>query len=176
MPLSRDPTKRARQLANLRRGVTVPPPGNVRRLQHGAHALGATRRLASEHERRIFTELAEDAPVRDVDGGLPAADRTVVGLLASCLARLDAVDAWLAVHGTVDEKGRPYPALTARASLDSAAAKHCDSLGMTPRARVSLGLDLVRAEHAAAAARDLEEGRRLRLLRDGQAGVVDVEP
>lgn len=70
MPLSGDPDARARQLANLRPGARTAPPGNRRALSHGGYA-AVTRDRLDTKVREVYDALAADAPLRDLDGGLP---------------------------------------------------------------------------------------------------------
>jgi hypothetical protein len=144
MPLSSDPERRRRQLENLRPGrPPAPPTGNRRNLIHGGTARKATLITAGSWAEAIYSALAEEAPLRDeVTGELPAHDRQAVELLASCLARLDAVGDWLDLHEPLDEKGDPRPALDVERRLVREAADLLDRLGMTPKARAALGLDL----------------------------------
>lgn len=141
MPLSRDPDKRARQLANLR-PAPAPPPGNVRALRHGGRARVATLIRAGSWAERIYAELEAEAPLRDDVGGLPHHDRQAVELLAGCLARLEAVEAWLETRPALTEKGEPWPAEEVARRLRREAAGYLDTLGMTPTSRARLGLDL----------------------------------
>ena len=143
MPLSSDPERRAAQLANLR--PTPPPAGNVRALKHGGTARTATLVRAGSWAERIFAELEAEAPLRDDAGGLPLHDRQAVELLASALARLEAVEGWLSTRPPVDEKGRPWPAEDVAGRLRREAAGLLAELGMTPLSRAKLGLDLTRA-------------------------------
>jgi hypothetical protein len=98
--------------------------------------------------RQIYELLAEDAPLRDPDGELPRADRVQVELFALCLARLESVAHYLELHGLLDEKGNPRPAVALEGSLRREAADHADALGLSPRSRVRLGLELVQTETA----------------------------
>lgn len=143
MPLSADPERRARQLANLRQ--TPAPVGNVRALSHGGTARKATLVRAGSWAERIFAELEAEAPLRDEAGGLPLHDRQAVELLASALARIEAVEGWLATRPPVDEKGRPWPAEDVALRLRREAAGLLEALGMTPTSRAKLGLDLTRS-------------------------------
>ena len=152
---SRDPEARARSLANLR--STPAPEGNVRALKHGGTARKATLIAARGWIAAIYEQLEVEAPLRDVDGALPAHDRQAVELLASALARLEAVQSWLHTRPAVDEKGQPWPAERTAASLRREVAGLLDSLGMTPRSRAALGLDL--ASTARTLADDLAAGR-----------------
>lgn len=145
MPLSTDPIKRERQLANLTARPPAPPLGNVRALVHGASARKATLIQAGSWAALIYAELEVEAPLRAVDGGLPAHDRQAVELLASALARLQSVEAWLSTRPAVNEKGLPWPAEDTARRLRREVADYLDSLGMTPRSRGKLGVDVVRA-------------------------------
>lgn len=149
MPLSNDPAKRDRQLANLQPRPPAPPLGNVRGLKHGGTARQATLIRAGSWAERILAELEREAPLRDQAGELPAHDRQAVELLASALARLDAVTQWLEVRPALDEKGRPWPAEDVARRLRREAAGYLDTLGMTPTSRARLGLDLARTSSLA---------------------------
>lgn len=146
MPASRDPEKRARQLANLRNAPAA-PVGNQRTRRHGAYAEIAEERLEAK-AREVFAALAADAPVREDDGGLPAADVAAVRLLADTLCRLDSIGEYLARRGWEGEDGRPRPVLEYEARLRSSALDVMRELGMTPRSRAALGYDLARLETA----------------------------
>lgn len=154
MPLSSDPEKRARQLANLTARPPAPPVGNVRALVHGGTARKATLIAAGSWAALIFGELEAEAPLRAADGGLPAHDRQAVELLASALARLQAVEGWLATRPAVNEKGLPWPAEDTARRLRREVADHLDALGMTPRSRAKLGLDVARTGSLADAITD----------------------
>jgi len=127
-------------------GAPAAPTGNARAVSHGAY-----RRLLDEAdvdaaERRVFAALAEDAPVRDAAGDLPAADAPAVRLLADVLVRLDGVRDFIRRRGIEDEAGRlRETVLDLERRLRLEAADHSAALGMTPRARAALGLDLARA-------------------------------
>jgi hypothetical protein len=144
VPTSTDPQKRARQIANLRRGGPV-QPGNAHGMRHGGQA--SPRLLPVEGKSRvIYAELERDAPLRDHRGDLPAADRTAVELLALCLARLESVAAWLELNGLLDPKtGEPRAAVDLERRLRTEARDHAEALGLSPRSRVALGMELVRS-------------------------------
>jgi len=144
VPPSRDPQRRARQLANLRRGGTPAPKGNRFHVVHGAYAAVARDRLDAK-VRDVFDALATDAPLRGRDGELPAADGAAVRLAAEVLCRLDSLGEYLALHGIIDGDGELRGAVDIESRLRREAADHLDSLGMTPRSRARLGLDVTRA-------------------------------
>ena len=180
-PLSGDDGKRANQLANLRpnlanlRPAPPAPAGNARRRTHGAYAVVALERLAAR-EADVFAALAADAPLQE-DGTLPPADGALVRLAAEALCRLDSVGDYLARRGIEDDAGElRISALDVEAKLRREAADHLDALGMSPRSRVRLGVDLVRAATSAA---EVEESRAARerldrRLADLEADVEEV--
>jgi len=140
MPISNDPVKRARQLANLRGA----PRGNRRTLQHGAYAALPPERVDAK-VREVVGALARDAPVRDADGGLPAADAVIVRQLGETLCRLDSIAEYLGRKGWEGEDGRPRPVLDYEARLRGHVLDLLKELGMTPAARAKLGIDLMKA-------------------------------
>jgi hypothetical protein len=145
---SSNPAARARSLANLKRGDQG-MPGNRNRVTHGAYARIAEDRLEVK-AREVYLALAEDAPVRAGDGGLPAADAVPVRLLAETLCRLDDVAAYLRDRGLLGEDGNLRPAVDVERRLRAEALDYSEALGMTPRSRARLGLDLARSFDLAA--------------------------
>lgn len=161
-----------RSLANLVPGAHAAPPGNQRHLSHGAYARVALDAL-DEKTQTVYRALAADAPLRDGDGGLPPADAVQVRLLADCLCRLDAVGAWLAGRWATPEA---RPALDLEMRLRREASLYLTEMGMTPRSRAALGIDVVRAERSLSDA--LAEGGRAveaRLQRDREAAENVIE-
>ena len=140
-------------LANLRRGVTTAPLGNDRAVTHSGYATVAREKL-DEKAKVIFDALSDDAPLRAHDGGLPAHDAVVVRLLADCLVRLDSLSVWLAGRWATPEA---RPALELETKLRSQALDLAESMGMTPRSRARLGLDLGRAAQSFDLARHWQE-------------------
>jgi len=139
MPTSSDPAKRERQLANLRRGGTPAPEGNQHRVTHGAYAAIAAERLDAK-VLEVFDALVEDAPLKHT------ADSAAIRVAAECLCRLDNVTGWLTDHGWLDEDNQPRTTiLEIEGRLRREAADHLDALGMTPRSRAKLGVDIARA-------------------------------
>lgn len=147
MPLSADPMKQARQLANLKRGgAPSAPAGNRRAVTHGAYANVLTDRLDAK-VAEVFAALAADAPVKDTDGMLPAADGAMVRLLAAALCRLDDIGDYLRDRGLRDGKQRlRVNELDLERRIRAEAADYAAAMGMQPRARAALGLDLARAQ------------------------------
>jgi hypothetical protein len=139
MPLSRDPKKRSKQLAN-RRDAPPAPKGNRRAVKHGARATPPAKRVAA-----LTAEIAAALPVRDGDGGPPIHDLHVVGLMAVTLARLESVTAYVDRLGPL-ARGKLREAAVYEDRLVVRAANLADRLGMTPRSRAALGLDLARTQ------------------------------
>lgn len=145
-PTSDNPAARARQLANLKRGGNPAPVGNQRRRTHGAYAAVAADRLDAK-VREVFDALAADAPLRAEDGGLPAADAAAVRLAAEVLCRVDSVSEYLTRRGIEDaDGGLRTTVLELESRLRNEAADRLDALGLSPRARARLGLDVARAQ------------------------------
>ena len=197
MPLSTDPVKREKQLANLQpsdpdarerqRAGLVPGAGAgdgglQRRLTHGGYAQLHAERVESK-EREVYDALAADAPLRDSVGNLPRHDAAQVALLAQCLCRLEDVSANVRDFGVFEQrgkrKGQLRPAVELEAKLRREAAGYLDALGMTPKSRAALGLDLVRREDLASAMSERDPGRRAERMRaagvpiDADAEVID---
>lgn len=147
MPTSKDPKKRARQLANLRTG---PPArqGNQLARQHGSYAEVTAEDRAGEVEM-IFEALAADAPIRGADGGLPAADSVVVEMLAENRVRRKRVNLEELRHGIEDRNGQIRSIVQFGWRLDEQALRLCSELGMTPAARARIGVDVVKGLSAA---------------------------
>jgi Phage terminase, small subunit len=122
------------------------PEGSARRGSSAARLSGRSRSERDERAQQVFEALSADAPLRDADGGLPAADTMVVHLLARCLVRLERVERWLADYGALDERtGAPKPATELEGRLRREALDYARELGLTPKARAALGVDLQRA-------------------------------
>lgn len=146
-PLSGDPAARQRQLANLRTGPPA-PRGNRIGLRHGAYAR-ITEAELDDKARLIFDALAADAPVRAADGGLPRHDSLVVRMLAENRVRRQRIAVEELRHGVEGKDGRLRGVIQYGTRLDDQAMALAIELGMTPRSRAALGLDLVTAASAA---------------------------
>jgi hypothetical protein len=156
MPLSEDPKARSNQLANL---VSAPPApeGHTRTVKDGHSATAKTLPVESR-EAEIYAQLAEETPLRDGDGGLPIADRTTVEMLALALCRLESCAHYTRLHGYLDGKGRPRPTAEHERRLREEVKGLCKELGLTPRARVAIGLNMQRGVTLAELLSDLPEG------------------
>lgn len=177
MPLSSDPEKRARQLANLGGRPPAPPTGNRRALKHGGHSEALLADVSAE-VRELMDALGATVPVRDSDGGVPAADVVAIERAARLLRRHRRLEAWLDLYGELDEKtGDVKPAARLAGEVDAALGRALDALGCSPMARSKLGLNIARsavldpaAALSAAAREDDPEVRRALLARAGLLG------
>lgn len=167
-----------------------PSPGNRHGMTHGGLATPSPIEL-EPLEREIFEALAADAPVKDADGTLPAADRAVVSLLAQTWWRLQNVRTWLDEHGEVhtrrytsdDPKQKrrrerakrkrraydPMRVVELEAKLRREAADYLDALGMTPRSRAKLNLDQARSFDLAKEWEEQDRAKRRRGSIEGEA-------
>jgi hypothetical protein len=146
-PLSGDSHARKRQLANLRPGAGAGDGGHQRRLSHGAYAEITEGQLRDE-ELRIFEALGADAPVRAEDGGLPREDTLIVRQLAESLVRLQRITTHLVARGIERDDGSLRPAVELELRVRGHVLDLCRELGMTPKSRAALGVDLVRVASA----------------------------
>jgi hypothetical protein len=96
----------------------------------------------------VYDALAADAPLRDPEGELPVPDAAMVRLLAECLCRIESIGAYLRDHGIVDPKTKQprESVIYLEARLQNNASDYLDALGMSPRSRARLGLDLARTQ------------------------------
>jgi hypothetical protein len=136
-------------LANLRRGpgpgLRPAPLGNTRAVTHGARATIRRDELDDE-VAEIYRALAESAPVRDPDGGLPQADEAAIEIAARALKRWRRIVTWLDLHGRIDEQtGEPKAAAGLELSCERRLHEALDVLGMNPASRQKIGLDVARA-------------------------------
>jgi hypothetical protein len=170
-PLSDKAAARRRQLANLKRGDNPVLPGNRIAETHGAYSRITKSELEGKRAE-IHDALALDAPVREADGGLPAADGPVVRMAAETLCRLDRIGEFLDRRGWQDDEGNPRPILDYETRLRGHALDLLKELGMTPASRAKLGLDLVRTADLASqwAAEDDEPARDAAI----EAGTTDA--
>lgn len=136
MPLSPEQGARDRQLANLRRGGEVQRPEQPN-LRHGAYARVSDDRVEAK-VRVVRDALAEDAPVKS------HADTVVLTEMAQATCRLEDVRVYIAQRGLLDEDGEVRPAVHLERRLVGQVLDIADALGMTPRSRAKLGLDMAR--------------------------------
>jgi len=151
--VSRDPVKALAQRNNLRRGG-----GNGgKTVSHGRWAAIAQTDLDAR-TREVFEALSVDAPVRENDA-LPAADALIVAELARTLILRDRVVDYLNRRGLEHEDGGVRPVLGEVSKLNTHILSLAESLGMSPRSRVRIGVDIVRGMSAAEAFTAKLQGR-----------------
>jgi hypothetical protein len=173
MPLSSDPDKRAKQIANLKPGAGRGSRAGAlaRARTHGFYAEITGEQLRDE-EARIYEALAADAPVRDADGGLPAADSLIVRQLAESLTRLQRITSHLIARGIERNDGTAKPALELELRVRAHILSLMTELGMTPKSRAALGVDVARVASAKLAdiAAELAEAEQRETDVAGSAG------
>jgi P27 family predicted phage terminase small subunit len=174
MPLSTDPAKRATQLANLQPGAGQASDGNGRALTHGGYSAALVADVETE-VLELMEALGGSAPVHDPDGSLPAADVAAVERAARALKRWRTLSQWCDLHGRIVERGKAKGAVKPAAELELKAERELaaalEALGMTPRSRAALGVDLVRAR---VTAEEAEAARAARERLDARAGAVEA--
>ncbi len=115
-------------------------------VKHGAFRTIPRDQLDAEIEA-IYRALADSAPVRDPDGGLPKADEAAVEVAARALRRWREVVAWCDLYGRYVEKtGAVKPAAEHELACERALTAALATLGLDPTARAKLGLDVARAQ------------------------------
>ena len=173
VPLSDDPEKRERQLANLVPGAGQWPPGATTNLKNGLRTRNPPRLVLSEVCDEIVAALSEGLPVRGADGGVPAADHYAVELAAVQLLAVRRCNNYLALHGEVDERGHLRPEFEGWQRAVMRASALLDKLGMSPTSRARLGVDIAKTVDLSMAMSEKDPVLRAKLL--AAAGVVDGE-
>lgn len=140
MPVSKDPAARARQVANLRRGVTKPKPQAA--LKHGARAKQPVGDLPAA--RKAIQEMLEAVPpLCEADGTPDKAYALAVRLVASEMARYDYIADYVDRVGPMTIHGKlRYSPLRQLKMLEKSIMAHLRELGLTPLGRAALGLDI----------------------------------
>jgi phage terminase small subunit len=123
--------------------------------------------------REVYEAIGEDLPLRGPDGGPHPGDTVPVRLLAEALCRLEDVTAHLRDRGLLDSEGSVRPAVDLERRLRAEVLDLCRELGLTPRSRAALGLDLARGLDLATAMSERDPERRAEMMR--QAGVEPEE-
>jgi hypothetical protein len=99
-----------------------------------------------------YSERAEQIAdaLRPVVPAMNESDEVTLGLLSEQLARVETMSDFVARRGVFDARGRVRPVVKVLQTAENAAARLADSLGLNPRARVSLGLGAVQGSALAA--------------------------
>lgn len=142
-----------------------PLPGNQLAAKHYGRATGPI--PGTEVARSdILAALSAAAPVRGADGHVPVADGPTLELAARSLARVRAIDGWLEEHGYFGPGGKMRAAVEYADKATKTAADLLAALGMTPRSRAALGLDMARTVDLATAMSEEDPARRRDMMRD----------
>jgi hypothetical protein len=144
-PLSNDPELRARQLANLVPGQGANRPGQRRYVKHGAYARLTDAELDTK-TRELVEAIGDDLPVRETDGGVPAADGIAIRMLAETMIRRERVRLEELRHGFEAPDGSLRGIVEFGLRLDERALSLLKEMGLTPAARAKLGLTLARTQ------------------------------
>jgi P27 family predicted phage terminase small subunit len=125
-------------------------------------------------EAEIVEALAEAAPVRASNGELPSHDIFAVKLLAQEWVRYENMSVYLSEHGWADEKGElRHPVTDMLGKSADRILRMLDAMGMTPKSRAKLGLDLVKQASFAEAMSEPNRRKRVKMLKE--LGVVEAE-
>jgi hypothetical protein len=168
VPLSRDPDRRARQLANLRRGGPA-NAGSFRPdqaspvLKHGLRSRRPPRLLLTETADEIVDALAATVPLRAPDGDVMPQFLPAIEAAALLLVQIRRAAAFLASHGATDQRGRFRPENEALTRTIEGFMRTLDRLGATPRSYAALGFDVTRTAR---------EDLALRWMRDADATTI----
>lgn len=147
MPLSNDPEKRARQLANLRPGAGAWKRGQPSpNLRHGLRSRDPGPLILGGAASEILDALSAGVPLRDEHGDVPIHDRAAVEAAALHLIIVRRCLGYLSGHGFEDARGRLRPEVNDLGKATERLERSLDRLGMTPAGRAKLGLDVARAQ------------------------------
>lgn len=152
------------QNVHLVPGAKPPAEGNRQAVTHGGYAFIDRDRIG-ETIADLVDALAECAPVRTAGGAVPLEDLPMIRVIAETWCRRDDVRAWLDEHGGLNTKRPKWSVVEIEMKLTARLETQLATMGMTPAARIKLGVDLARkaasTEEAAAhrAARDRLEAR-----------------
>lgn len=171
-PLSSDPEKRQRQLANLPNTRGEPTAGSWKAGQPSPnlkHGLRSRRPgpLLGEAAAEIVDALADTVPLKGPDGQVlpqfvPAVESAALDLIV-----VKRVLGYLTTHGFEDERGRLRPEVDGLSKVNQRLQKALDRLGATPTSYARLGFDVARTGASLATAMsDPDPERRAELMRE----------
>ena len=175
-PLSSDPAKQAKQLANLRKGSAPGEgEGNANALRHGLRTVRPSAAALGPAVAAVVAELepALPTPLRDPDTGAVAPwARETVHALAVMKVGLLRAERWIANE---EDHGRPVD-LAVLEQQSKLVARYRQALAeeaMTLRSRIEAGIDAMRAVDLATAMSEPDPAIRGELLR--RAGYFAAE-
>ena len=126
----------SRSIANVQPPPNPAGPGNRRRLQHGVHSKLALAPRAAELAEWLRTTVPAAAET----------DEPAIQAAAMVFAQVESGNNYIAEHGWFDSRGKPRPLMKVLPTLQAEARRWCESLGLTPAARMRLGLDAARGQ------------------------------
>ena len=176
MPLSEDPDKRARQLANLNRGANAgsfKPGAASPNLRHGLRSRQPGPLLGTA-AREIVDALADAVPLRGPDGDVMPQFIPAVESAALDLIIVQRVLGYLTAHGFEDARGRLRGEVEGLSRANARLMAKLADLGATPTSYARLGFDVARTADLATAMSEPDPERRRALM--AEAGVpIDAE-
>jgi hypothetical protein len=132
---------REAQLANLRKGRSNgAKKGERRALKHGGNGNGQLSAFYAGELARVREIAAEHAP------WLLDTDVFVLEGFAEILAVVADLRSFLERNGTLDDKGKPWPAVGLYLRARSKASQEATRLGFSPQARQAIGLQALTAK------------------------------
>lgn len=148
-PLSDDPERRARQLANLRPGAGAWQPGKATNIKSGWRTRRPERVLLGEAFGEIVGALEDQVPLRGDDGEMLPAFTTAVEAAALQLIIVRRILGFLQTHGWEDERKRMRPEVDRLQGANERLSRAMDRLGATPTSYARLGFDVARGQSLA---------------------------
>jgi len=126
----------SRSLANVQPPPNPAAAGNRRALRHGVHSQLALAPRAAELAEWLRATVPAAAET----------DEPALQAAAMVFAQVEAGNEYVAKHGWFDSRGKPRPLMKVLPTLQAEARRWCESLGLTPAARMRLGLDAARGK------------------------------
>jgi hypothetical protein len=168
-PLSDDPEKRARQLANLRPGAGAWKPGSAPQLRHGLRTRKPPPEVIDPVLDRVLDDLEARVPIKGSDGEVPPWLRELAWSAAIKKLQIVRCARFLAQNGETDERGNYRRENELLTKATDAYERSLERLAMTVDRYLKAGLDLARGIDLASAMSEPDPDRRAELLR--QAGI-----
>jgi hypothetical protein len=149
MPLSSDPTKRARQLANLPNLRGEMPAGAWTAgaspaLRHGLRTRRPARQILGPAYDELVDVLEDSVPLRGADGQVLPGFAVAIEAAAVQLLQVRRCQAYLETHGATDDRGRFRPENEGLERASDRLLKALDRLGATPTSYARLGFNVMR--------------------------------
>lgn len=148
-PLSEDPVKRQRQLANLPNVRGEAPagawrPGTAPNLKHGLRTRHPSADVIDPVLDQVEADLEARVPDRDADGQVPAWNREMLFSLAVAKLQVIRCSRFLAQHGETDGRGNLRPEVEQLSRVNERYQRSLDRMAMTITSRARLGVDVQR--------------------------------